>query len=102
VAGRRTLLTADRRDDLSVLLAHNVPTEVAARAVGVSSRSVRRWKAERDLRERADELRAAGDKATDTTTEARLVVLLMRAAEHDWRASAWYLERRHPSRWALR
>jgi hypothetical protein len=31
-----------------------------------------------------------------------MVVLLLKASEHDWRASAWWLERRWPERWALR
>jgi len=39
---------------------------------------------------------------TDALSEARAVVLILRAAQTDWRASAWWLERRHPERWALR
>jgi integrase len=32
--------------------------------------------------------------------EARLVALIEAAAEQNWRAGAWLLERAHPSRWA--
>jgi hypothetical protein len=57
-------------------------------------RSVRRWLNEGDLRERVAEIRAAERTPTDdATAEARLVVLLLRAAQHDWKASAWFLER---------
>jgi len=98
VAGRPSKLTPERRDDLTLMLAHGVPVGVAARSVGVSARSVRRWLAEGDLRERVDEVRAA-ERHADATSEARLVVLILRATEHEWRASAWWLERRWPERW---
>ena len=81
------------------MLAHGVPVEVAARSVDVSPRSVRRWLNEGDLRERVAELRAAHRVERDATSEARLVVLILKASEHDWRASAWWLERRWPERW---
>jgi hypothetical protein len=51
------------------------------------------------LRERVAEARAAGQDQADATSEARLVVLILRASERDWRASAWWLERRWPERW---
>jgi hypothetical protein len=81
MSGRPTLLTDEREADLTLLLAYRVPIEVAARSVGVSTRSVRRWLAERDLRERVAELRAAEPEQVALTTEARLVVLLLRGAK---------------------
>ena len=44
--------------------------------------------------------RAAGPEATDALSEARAVVLILRASQRDWRASAWWLARRRPERWA--
>jgi hypothetical protein len=35
-------------------------------------------------------------------SEPRLLALVARAAQTQWRASAWLLERGHPERWALR
>jgi hypothetical protein len=102
MAGRPSLLTAQRRDDLTLMLAHGVPVGVAARSVDVSPRSVRRWMQEGDLRERVAEIRAARRVEPDASAarlEARLAVLILRASEHDWRASAWWLERRYPERW---
>jgi transposase len=99
VAGRPSKLTPERRDDLTLMLANGVPVGVAARSVEVSPRSVRRWLNEGDLRERVAELRAAQRVEPDALSEARLVVLILRASEHDWRASAWWLERRWPERW---
>jgi transposase len=95
--GRPTKLTEEREADLVLLLAAGVPAGLAARSVGVSERSVERW-LKNGLRDRVAEARAAGQEQTDATSEARLVVLILRAAQHDWRASAWWLERRYPER----
>ena len=98
-AGRPSKLTPERRDDLTLMLAHGVPVGVAARSVDVSPRSVRRWLAEGDLCERVAELRSARRIQPDAISEARLALLILKASEHDWRASAWWLERRWPERW---
>jgi transposase len=76
-------------------------SESRRESVDVSPRTLRRWLHEGDLRERVAEVRATKRHA-DATSEARLVVLILRAAEHDWRASAWWLERRWPERWGAR
>ena len=103
MAGRPSKLTKQVEADLTLLLAEGMPVKLAAAATEVSARSVRRWLAKGDLRERVAEVRAAErsrDVASDkATSEARLVVLLLRAAQSDWRASAWWLERRYPERW---
>ena len=99
---RPTKLTPERADDLVVLLAVRVPVAVAARSVNVSRRTLDRWLRQPGLRERVEQARAAGPEATDALSEARAVVLILRAAQTDWRASAWWLERRWPERWAER
>jgi pilus assembly protein TadC len=96
---RPTKLTPERLDDLVVLLAAGVPVEVAARSVGISRRTLDRWLRQDELRERVVQARASGPEGTDALTEARLVVLLLRAAAVDWKASAWFLSRRWPERW---
>ena len=98
----RRWLTEERADDLVVLLAAGVPVKVAARAVNVSRRTLDRWLRQDELRERVKQARAVGPVSTEAVTEARLVVLLARAAQFDWRAAAWWLERRWPERWAER
>jgi transposase-like protein len=71
--------TPECRDDLTLMLANGVPVGVAARSVEVSPHSVRRWLNEGDLRERLAELRAAQRVEPDALSEARLVVLILRA-----------------------
>jgi transposase len=99
MAGRPTLLTPERADDLVLLLAAGASTARAAAAVGVGERSVRRWLHEGGLRERVRQARASTPDPADSLSEARLVLLIARAAAHDWRAGAWMLERRWPERW---
>jgi transposase len=100
MAGRPSKLTRQVEADLTLLLAQGVPVKVAAAATDVSPRSVRRWLNEGDLRERVAEIRATERASADAASdEARLVVLLLRAAQHNWRASAWWLERRYPEHW---
>jgi len=93
---RPTLLTPRVADDLVVLLAGGVSLSAAARAVGVSRRSVTRWAPL--LRQRVEQMRAAGPRAVGALEEAQLPILLLRSP--DWRASAWWLERTYPERWA--
>jgi transposase len=99
---RPSKLTPERADDLVVLLAAHVPVEVAARSVNVSRRTLDRWLRQDEFRERVEQARVAGPQATDALSEARAVVLILRAAQKDWRASAWWLERRWPERWGRR
>jgi hypothetical protein len=98
VAGRPTKLTAGVEDDLVLMLGAGVPTAIAARAVGVSERSVERW-LQGELRQRVAEARARSREQTDAVSEARLVVLISLAAKDNWRAAAWLLSRRWPERW---
>ena len=99
VAGRPSKLTPALADDLVILLAAGASSARAARAVGVSERSVTRW-LRNGLAAQVKRARATTPEATDALSEARLVVLISRAALVDWKAAAWLLERRHPERWS--
>jgi transposase len=101
MAGRPTKLTPELADDLVLLLAAGASPGRAARALGVGERSVRRWLGN-GLRDRVVAARASRPEATDALSEARLVVLIARAAIHDWKAAAWLLAHRWPERWGER
>ncbi len=75
--------------------------EVSARAGGVTSRSLRRWM----LAGKADPESIFGKfrKAVleaEQAAELRELRKVLSAGAKDWRASAWYLERQFPERWA--
>lgn len=85
--------------------------ETAAVSTGISRATFYRWKAEGEDRVVDGKLRRAKPRMRDfrdalTRAEAegelRHVALVAKAAEDDWRASAWYLERRSPDRWRRR
>jgi transposase len=99
MAGRPTKLTETVADDLVVLLTSGVPVKVAARSVGISRRTLDRWLRQDELRGRIQQARVAGPQSSAAALEARMTLLLVRAAQYDWKASAWWLERRAPSRW---
>ena len=98
---------ADLDDELVERIARLLETgnydEVAARAAGVSPRTLRDW-LHRGLSTQArDEpyrrLRARLEEARATGESAHVARIAKAAADGDWKASAWFLERSYPSRW---
>jgi hypothetical protein len=98
----RALLTDAIAARLIALLRAGNYDSTAARACGVGARTVRGWLERgrsdreqdapyRELLARVEQARAEG--------EAVHVARIAKAAEEDWRASAWYLERAYPERW---
>ena len=103
--GRPTKLTDEIADQLVTLLGSGNYDETAALAAGISARTLRGWlqrgresahpddEPYRRLRTRTDEARAKGEAA-------HVARVSRAAAEGDWKASAWFLERAYPERWA--
>lgn len=99
-------------DRLLELLRNGVFLETAAAAAGVDSDSVRKWlrtgARERERREKGgapdstlDELVRFHEEITAALVEAENEAArrVTSAGRYDWKAAAWYLERRAPSRW---
>jgi hypothetical protein len=96
------LLTPEVAERLVALIRAGNFEKVAARAAGVAPRTLKLWLQRgrsdreadapyRELLERVERARAEG--------EAVHVARIAQAAQEDWRASAWYLERSYPERW---
>tara|TARA_Y100001938_G_scaffold149499_2_gene236537 strand:+ start:1664 stop:2140 length:477 start_codon:yes stop_codon:yes gene_type:complete len=80
--------------------------EVACQFAGISGTTLRNWV------NRGKESREAGTdnckylhflrglEEAEAEAEVRNVAVIQKAAEKQWQASAWMLERRHPGRWA--
>ena len=73
--------------------------ETAAAAAGISSRTLRNWcmwgaDGREPYTEFCDALEAA-----EAEIEKNVVIAVIAAAKKDWKAAAWWLERRHPNRW---
>ena len=75
--------------------------ETAAAAAGISRETLRRWL----NAGRADPEGPYGEFATDIATaeaaaEEASVQVILEASQRTWQAAAWFLERKHPGRWA--
>jgi len=97
--GRPTAYTHELGERLCKLVGLGVPIVVACKAEGIGKRTLYRWR----------EFGAAGREPYATfarkleqglaKAETAITLHVVRAAQRDWRAGAWWLERRHPKRY---
>lgn len=78
--------------------------KTAAQFAGVHRETIRRWRkrGETDLQRSNESPYAAFARAlarAEAQAEATRVLRILAAGENDWRANAWFLERRYPARW---
>lgn len=113
-AGRPGKLTPELHEALIKMLRTGCTNDVAAEAVGISTRALRLWlqkgeeaSAKRDDGEKvaAHEVRyiklAEDVRKARSEAEVRAVATIQRAAQDGtWQAAAWYLERAFPERWS--
>jgi hypothetical protein len=101
--GRPTLLTEDLANRLATLLAAGNYDETAARAAGISPRTLREWLHRGLSGRKRDEpyarLRAELEEARATGEASHVARIAKAAADGDWKASAFFLERSYPERW---
>lgn len=103
--GRPTKLEPQTVDRICDILRAGGYLKVAVAAAGIGTSTFHEWmergdpegtkKADqpfRDFRDRVEQARAEG--------ETRNVTLVAAAANKDWKAAAWLLERQFPDRWA--
>jgi Xaa-Pro aminopeptidase len=113
----KTKLTPERRDVIVKALEAGNYDEVAAQAAGVSKASFYNWlkrgEAELERVESAPNARMRQSERPfvdflDAVTRARaqaepeMVARIKELGQQDWRALAWFLERRFSGRWANR
>lgn len=99
-AGRPTELTPELQEQIVQALGAGCYVDAAALRAGVTKATVYNW-LKRGAREKSGiyfEFFDAVEKATSTAEVAGLAVI-RRAAAEDWRAMAWWLERRYQTRW---
>lgn len=73
--------------------------EVACRAVGINSRTLRIWLERGENGERPYAQFAEDLEKAEAEAEAVHVTRISAASRNDWRASAFYLSRKVPDRW---
>ena len=97
-------LTPEKQDQIVDLVRNGIFIETACAAVGIGTTTYYRWIQKADDPNAPDKYREFRDAVTRAraTAEARNVAIVQRAANADWRASAWFLERSFPSRYGRR
>lgn len=107
-AGRRSKLTRELITSLEKSIRLGAFWEDAAVAVGITRTTLYRWReqGEADLEHGRETLAAefcdAITRASAAAEHDAARAVLMAGRWQDWRAAAWYLERRNPARWGKR
>lgn len=94
--GRPSVFAPDRGQRICMMVAEGVPVATACRIEGIGKATLYDWRKQgaeglEPFAEFARELRRAQD-----TCEATVTSRLVRATLMDWKAAAWWLERRRP------
>lgn len=113
--GRTTELTPQVQSELLTMLTTGAYIEHACQAAGIGTRSYYRWMERGENYENAIQDNQNPDKAdlefwhfwqavtrARARTSTRVSGLVLRAAEKDWRAAAWWLEHSFPNEWGKR
>lgn len=100
MAGRPTKYTRAIGEQICKLVRSGVSVEAAAQSQGISKATVYSWREQGfNGKELYADFATALDKA-QADIEARLTLNITHRAKDDWRAAAWYLERRRAERFA--
>ena len=93
-----------RVDVILELLRQGISRRGAAETSGVSARTLQRWMKKGEDGEGEEwELFTRQVHGAEASAEYNAVNVILEAAEKgDWRAAAWWLERRHPQQWGKR
>jgi hypothetical protein len=106
-SGGRSALTPEIHRRICDFVRAGSHLNVAAQAAGIDDTTLSRWR----TRGKQDEENGIESPYADlrrdlarAEAEAELtgIMRIRRAADEDWRADAWFMERRFPERWVLR
>ena len=100
--GRPTKVTEELTEKLFQYISEGNYLDTACRLAGVDYSTMRRW-VQRGEKEGKGIYYDFGEmlKIAEAQAEAKRVSLILKAGEFDdWKANAWYLERKYPERWA--
>ncbi len=87
--GRKTKLTEEVVRKLEEAIAMGTPFRLAAKYAGIAESTLHDWRAKKP--EFSEQLGQVEGRAVVT-----LLALIQKAAQEDWRAAAWKLEKRYP------
>lgn len=103
IGGRPTALTEERTRAIVRVLRAGGHQDTAAAAAGIAVRTLRLWLhrgASDDARDAPYRRFREAVEQTMAESETRNVAIIATAAQSNWQAAAWLLERTYPERWA--
>jgi len=98
--GRPTKLTDSLMVQLVALIADGMTYHLAAEACGISHETLRQWLRKGESGEQPYVALVASLQRAQALGAHALLVKVTAAADTDWKAAAWLLERRHPESYA--
>jgi len=111
--GRRSELTTELQEQVVLAIHAGNFREVAARFAGITERTFFNWMARGcEYQKKLNKGEEVGEKeekffhflhaveSAEIKAEVFATGLITKAAKRDWRAAAWYLERKHKQCWA--
>lgn len=102
--GRPTKMSEETTKKICKYIADGNYLDTACRLAGLDYSTMRRWvqKGEQEGKGVYYEF-AEALKTAEAQAEAKRVELILKAGKlNDWKANAWYLERKYPERWGKR
>ncbi len=103
MAGRRSKLTPELAEMIAAALRHGASRTGAAAAAGISVSTFMAWLAKgRDSKSGAYRHLTELVDISEGQAQAQAAQNIFEASKRDWRAAAWWLDRRHRDDWALR
>ena len=102
MAGRKTKLTNEIKDEIVKRIRAGNYIKVACAAVGISHTAYFDWikKGEEGIEPYAEFLYAV--KKAEAEAHVHYVAIIASQAPTQWQAAAWWLERKFPDKWAKR
>jgi transposase-like protein len=101
-SGRPSKLNPELQARLTRLISIGVPVRTACEAEGVTKTTLRNWRAK--AAEGIPEYQSFVLDLDQALAKAEVGVTMhvVKAAQHDWRAGAWWLERRRPEHYGAK
>jgi transposase len=99
ITGRHSKLTAGVQEIFVETIARGGTQKAAAAMAGVGRETLRIWMQRGRAGEEPYASFEEAIRVADARAQDRRVRIIDEASEEDWRAAAWWLERRHPEDW---
>lgn len=100
MSGRKLTLNNELIKKCGVLLKAGNTYRATCSYLGIAERTFFRWLSEGETADNGIKRQFWQTiKASEAEVDLRNIITIQKAAQTDWRAAAWFLERRFPQRW---